>query len=71
MSERIKKFYDVMFKHVDLRVTVKDLCLDGYETYEDYVKYGDLFINCVNKAQTTSRKEIVLYKLSNDDSVKR
>jgi len=33
-----------LFSHIDLKKLIRDTFLDGYATYEDYVKYGDAFI---------------------------
>jgi hypothetical protein len=37
------------FKKIDLAKELRSLALDGYETYEDYVKYGEMFVYAERK----------------------
>jgi hypothetical protein len=42
-EQQVTAFFDAFFRSVDLKVELKKTFFDGYDTYEDYVKYGDLF----------------------------
>lgn len=40
----IRGFYESFFTKIDLKQQLRHLVLDGYDTYEDYVKYGDALV---------------------------
>ena len=42
-SKAIKQFFEKACQ-IDLKKWIRDTFLDGFETYEDYEKYGNLFI---------------------------
>jgi len=41
------------FNMIDLAKELRKVCYDGHETYEDYVKYGDMF-------ERVERKPVVI-----------
>jgi len=47
-EDKIKKFYDSLLKNIDLKDLLKKRFLNGFDSYEDYEKYGDAFI-LINK----------------------
>ena len=44
IDKEVKKFWDDRFSKIDLKQMIKDTYFGGFDNYEDYVKYGDLFI---------------------------
>lgn len=53
-SKSVKDFLDAMFRKIDLKKVIKEVALDGYDTVEDYVKYGDA-ITPIQRSDGTSR----------------
>lgn len=47
-EDKIKKFYDSLLSDLDLKDLLKKKFLDGFDSYEDYKKYGDAII-LINK----------------------
>lgn len=40
----IEDFFESFFRRFDLKTELKRTVLDGFDTVEDYEKYGDMFI---------------------------
>jgi len=36
-------WYNKVFSQIDTFAVIRDLCYDGFDTAEDYEKYGDMF----------------------------
>ena len=45
----IEDFYRKFFDSLDLNRLLREAALDGFETYEDYEKYGDMFTPVVRR----------------------
>ena len=43
-SEEVKVWWDRTLAGIDLEKSIKDTFLDGFDTYADYVKYGDSIV---------------------------
>ena len=37
------------FNMIDLAKQLRNVCYDGFETHEDYVKYGEMFVYAERK----------------------
>lgn len=42
-ERKITSFFEAFFKTGDLKVELSKMMFDGFESYADYVKYGDMF----------------------------
>jgi len=48
-----KKFFEEFFNQFDLKKELLRYVYDGFETYQDYAKYGDAFVQIDRSQQTT------------------
>lgn len=42
-QQKITAFFEAFFRTRDLRTELNKMMFDGFESYSDYVKYGDMF----------------------------
>lgn len=43
-DQQVLNWYNEFFRSIDLETEIKKLLYDGFDNYEDYKKYGDLFV---------------------------
>lgn len=43
-DEKVRRLWEEMFGKLSISQLIKDIYFDGYDSYEDYVKYGDAFV---------------------------
>lgn len=48
------------------RLDIKSILWDGYDTYEDYVKYGDAFVDIGTGSIDTKEAQIETKETQND-----
>jgi hypothetical protein len=59
----MKTELEALFASLDTETLLKEVLLDGYETQQDYEKYGDAFVPLKPLAPTCT----ALVKVSNDE----
>jgi len=52
---RVQRRLDELFARFDLARELKRFCLGGFDTLEDYEKYGDLFV-CVSRSSASGTR---------------
>ncbi len=57
-KEEVKAAWEEAFAQIDLEKLIKDAFLDGFDTYEDYVKYGDAIIRIDRRPKPAQTIEI-------------
>lgn len=43
-KQKTIEFYETIFKNMNVESVVKEWLFDGFETYSDYEKYGEMFM---------------------------
>jgi len=57
MCKDQKKWFEKAIKRLDLKKMWKEIFFDGFDTYENYEKYGDVFVHTDKKKMSVEFSE--------------
>jgi hypothetical protein len=57
-NKEIEQWFERAFARIDLSTELQKLYFGGFDTYEDYEKYGDCFIPAMSAKEAAMRKAL-------------